>query len=87
MPSEEIIVADSSPLIGLARIGRLGLLPQLGRRIIVPRAVWAEVTGARTDAPGTSEVAAQPWIEVMKLPFGSHLDIRQLKPAEIGVRS
>ena len=38
----------------------------MGRRIIVPRAVWAEVTGARTDAPGASEVAAQPWIEVMK---------------------
>ena len=66
MPSEEIIVADSSPLIGLARIGRLGLLPQLGRRIIVPRAVWVEVTGARTDAPGAAEVAAQTWIEVME---------------------
>ena len=64
MPSEEIIIADSSPLIGLARIGRLGLLPQLGRRIIVPRAVWTEVTGARTDAPGAAEVAAQSWIEV-----------------------
>ena len=66
MPSEEIIIADSSPLVGLARIGWLGLLPQLGRRIIVPRAVWTEVTGARTDAPGASEVAAQSWIEVME---------------------
>jgi len=66
VPSEEIIIADSSPLIGLARIGQLGLLPQLARRIMVPRAVWAEVTGARTDSPGASEVAAQTWIEVLE---------------------
>ena len=59
MPSEELIIADSSPLIGLARIEQLGLLPQLARRIGVPRAVWAEVTSARMDAPGASEVAAQ----------------------------
>ena len=54
VPSEEIIIADSSPLIGLARIGQLGLRPKLARRIGVPRAVWAEVTSARTDAPGAS---------------------------------
>ena len=66
MPSEEIIIADSSPLIGLARIEHLGLLPQLARRIGVPRAVWTEVTSARTDAPGASEVAAQTWIEVLE---------------------
>ncbi len=66
MPSEVIIIADSSPLIGLARIEHLGLLPQLARRIGVPRAIWTEVTSARTDAPGASEVAAQTWIEVLE---------------------
>ena len=66
VPSEEIIIADSSPLIGLARIGQLGLRPKLARRIGVPRAVWTEVTSARTDAPGASEVAAQTWIEVLE---------------------
>ena len=66
MPSEEIIVADSSPLIGLARIGQLGLLPKLARRIVLPRAVHAEVTAARGDAPGAAEVASQTWIEIME---------------------
>ena len=65
MPSGEIIIADSSPLIGLARIGQLGLLPKLARRIIVPSVVWQEVTEAKTDAPGACEVAAQSWIEVL----------------------
>lgn len=64
MPAEELIIADSSPLIGLARIGQLGLLPQLASRIVVPVAVHAEVTAARADAPGAAEVAVQAWIEV-----------------------
>lgn len=65
MPSEEIIIADSSPLIGLARIGHLSLLPKLARRIVAPRAVWIEVTGAREDAPGAAEVLGQSWIEIV----------------------
>jgi predicted nucleic acid-binding protein len=64
VPSEEIIVADSSPLIGLARIGLLHLLPKLAKRIVVPRAVWSEMTSAQTDAPGAREIAGQTWIEV-----------------------
>jgi predicted nucleic acid-binding protein len=64
VPSEELIIADSSPLIGLARIGQLGLLPKLAKRVIAPAAVHAEVTLARANAPGAAEVAAQAWIEV-----------------------
>jgi hypothetical protein len=51
-------------LIGLARIGQLGLLPKLAKRIVVPAAVHVEVTTARANAPGAAEVAAQAWIEV-----------------------
>jgi uncharacterized protein len=63
--SEEIIVADSSPLVGLARIGQLSLLPKLANRIVVPEFGWQEVTQARADAPGASEVLSQKWIEVL----------------------
>jgi predicted nucleic acid-binding protein len=66
VPSEEIIIADSSPLIGLARIGQLSLLPRLARRIVAPKAVWDEVTAARAEAPGAAEVAGQSWIEVLE---------------------
>ena len=64
MPAEELIIADSSPLIGLARIGQLVVLPRLAKRVVVPLAVHAEVTAARANAPGAAEVAAQAWIEV-----------------------
>jgi hypothetical protein len=60
VPSEEIIIADSSPLIGLARIGRLELLPKLARRIVVPQAVHDEVTAARADAPASSRHRYDP---------------------------
>lgn len=64
MPSEEIIIADSSPLIGLALIGHLDLLRQMSRKVVLPRAVYDEVTTARADAPGAAEVAAQTWFEI-----------------------
>ena len=60
---DALAVADSGPLIALARIGRLPLLPQLVARILVPPAVWVEVTGAG-DLPGAAEIRNAPWIEV-----------------------
>lgn len=60
----EIIIADSSALILLARIGRLELTRALAARVVVPQAVWTEVTVARADAPGARTVADATWIEV-----------------------
>ena len=65
MPSEEIIIADSSPLIGLAKIGQLDLLPLLARRVMVPPAVWKEVVDPRMKASGAGEVAQRKWIEIV----------------------
>ncbi len=40
--TSSIIVADSSPLISLAIIEQLELLPQLYQRILTPPAVWRD---------------------------------------------
>lgn len=40
------IVSDSSPLIALAKIGRLNLLEH---EIVVPKAVFEEITRARRE--------------------------------------
>lgn len=42
--TEEVIVADSSPLIGLARIGQLDILRKLASRVLMPPAVRDEAT-------------------------------------------
>jgi len=58
-----ILVADSSPLIALAIIDQLALLPQLCSRIIVPTAVWDEVTIQGRGLPGAYEVSQATWLE------------------------
>jgi predicted nucleic acid-binding protein len=59
-----IVVSDSSPLISLARIGRLNLLASFYERILVPAEVHHEVTVAGRGLPGASEVCQAGWIEV-----------------------
>jgi predicted nucleic acid-binding protein len=59
----ELVVADSGPLIALARIGRLELLPGLYQKIRVPRAVFTETTEG--DRAGSSEIRGASWLEVI----------------------
>lgn len=67
--TELVLVADTSPLIGLARIGQLDLLRRFAKRVLVPPAVWAEVAGDGDAAPGAKEVrAAAEWLAISSLP-------------------
>lgn len=58
-----IVVADASPLIALARIGRLEVLNTLFGRLLLPEAVWREVVGAGLDRAGAIAVSQAPWME------------------------
>jgi predicted nucleic acid-binding protein len=62
--NESVIIADSSPLIALARIDQLAILPQLFSRILAPPAVWDEVTVRGSGSPGAREVSEAAWIEI-----------------------
>lgn len=64
MIREKVTVADSGPLIALARIDQLGLLPQLSSRILIPQAVWDEVTIHDGSASGAKEISEASWIEI-----------------------
>jgi uncharacterized protein len=59
-----IVVSDSSPLIALARIGRLNLLASFYKRIVIPAEVRYEVTVGGRGLPGAEEVRNAHWIEV-----------------------
>jgi len=59
----EVVVADSSVLILLARTGRIELLASLYGRVIVPQAVWLEVSGEPW-RPGATALMNLAWLEV-----------------------
>jgi len=57
------IVSNASPLINLARIGRLDLLCQLYGGVVIPEAVWHEVVVKGVGQPGADEIEAAAWIK------------------------
>jgi predicted nucleic acid-binding protein len=59
-----IVVADTTPLLYLSRIGQLELLRALHQQIVVPATVWQEVVGARPDAPGVDLLRDASWIVI-----------------------
>ncbi|WP_243714069.1 hypothetical protein [Nostoc sp. 106C] len=59
-----VIVADSSPLISLSIIEQLEILPQLYQRILIPPAVWDEVTVQGVGLPGSQAVSQLTWLEI-----------------------
>lgn len=65
MTPEPVLIADSSPLIALARINQLDLLHRLALRVIVPPGVWEEVAVKSFDAPGAGIVREAAWLEVI----------------------
>jgi hypothetical protein len=66
-----LVVADSSPLIYLSRVGVLHILPALFGDIIVPRVVWNEVVERRPSAPGIERLREATWLRVVDNPSPS----------------
>lgn len=62
-------VSNSSPLIGLSRVGRLEVLPALYDPVWIPPAVQREVVSAGQSRAGSPEVAAAiaaGWLQVVE---------------------
>lgn len=60
------VVSNASPLINLARIGRLDLLRELYGEVCIPNAVWQEVVVDGAGLPGAELVARARWIKRRK---------------------
>jgi hypothetical protein len=59
-----IVVSDASPLIGLAKIDHLYLLPDLFGTVTVPSAVHYELVVLGAGLAGAEQLAAVPWLHV-----------------------
>ena len=63
-----IVVCNTSPIIALACAGHLELLHALHGEILVPDAVYDEITVAGVGEPGAREVAEAAWIKRRPVP-------------------
>lgn len=57
-------VVNASPLIALARVNQLAILPQLFDAVLVPPAVYQEVTTQGERRPGAVLIAQTDWLQV-----------------------
>jgi len=60
-----IVVANAGPLISLAQIGQLDLLPALYGNIYIPPAVKTEVVAHGGERPGAAAIGLAGWITVL----------------------
>jgi predicted nucleic acid-binding protein len=61
--SNDQIVINSSPLITLCKSAQVDLLPQLFQSIIVPSAVWQEVTTSTHNDLASALLPSLPWVK------------------------
>lgn len=64
MPEAGPVVANATPLIAVATIGRFDLLRRLYMTITIPEAVRAEVEAGGRGSPGYEETRSSNWIQV-----------------------
>jgi predicted nucleic acid-binding protein len=68
-----IVLSDSSPLINLAKLGRLDLLPALYKTVTVTHEVYAEVVVNGAGMAGSSQISGAAWIDVRNV--AKHSDL------------
>lgn len=59
-----IVVADTTPLLYLSRIGLVALVNRVHGEVVVPETVWRELVISRPGAPGVAELLGAHWIRV-----------------------
>lgn len=83
-----VIISDASPLVHLSAIGRFDLLQSLYTALLIPPAVWSEVTVAGKGRLGAAELSTainMGWIEV-KPPSADALAHQALRGLDLGER-
>jgi predicted nucleic acid-binding protein len=58
-----IVVSNTSPITNLAAVGQLDLLRQLYEKVLIPQAVYEELTGSFSRQSGVLELQTLKWIE------------------------
>lgn len=88
-----IVVADSTPLIAIARINQFQILRSLYDFVAIPRAVETEVTTLGASRAGAAEVRSADWIGVYDVSdravvdsFGQQLDLGESEAIALAIQ-
>ena len=68
-----IVVSDTSPLLNLARINRLEILPSLYQRVLIPSAVYGELAASLPEQPAAIRFDSISWITVASAKDGARV--------------
>ena len=63
----KIVVSDTTAITHLAKIGALELLQKLYNEILIPEAVFSELSQVKRAQPGALQVLNSRWIKVVKI--------------------
>ena len=61
------VVSNTSPIIALSSIGKIGLLHKFYNHIILPEKVYQEILSGLRDSPGIKEIKSLNWFEIHKI--------------------
>ena len=67
MPDRTAIL-NSGPVIALAGVGQLSLLPRLYKTVVIPEAVAVEVLAGETPHTGLALFRDHPWLQRLNVP-------------------
>ena len=67
MSTQEPVISNSSPLIHLAKIDQLGLLPGCFGEVLIPRAVYDECVTEGRDRPEMAMIKQAAWLRVVEV--------------------
>jgi len=79
-----VVVSDTSPLINLATIDHLWLVPKIYGQVIIPLAVFNEIVVEGIGEPGATEIQSADWVLIQNCspsPLWDNL-MSQLDPGE-----
>ena len=68
-----VVVSDTSPLINLAAIDHLWLIPKIYGQVIIPQAVFNEIVVVGAGEPGADKIQSADWVTVKICPPSSLL--------------
>ena len=78
-----IIVSNTSPINYLILIGHINLLPELFGAIIIPQAVYSELSDASAPSPFQTWIATPPnWLKIQPVSQSSDAILDLLDPGE-----